>query len=234
LGIARAWVMGTGQAQKSLQILDTLEKSVENEADGIRRQRLKGHIAAVRAFVFSIQGDRSNTIANAQLANELLPADEIAVRAINLTTLGDIRSDDRRHDPSTMPILNQALALALQSEKPHVAMIASAALASAHLHTGRLHELQRVCLDALAIAEDYQKRYQRALSATANVYSLMARVLAEWGENEKAIQFARKGLLLSERWGQVDTEVMCLNYLGRALVFGNIPPLKEFRPGIGK
>jgi len=221
LGIARAWIMGTGQSQKSLQILDTLEKSVENAPEGIQRQRLKGHIAAVRAFVFSIQGDKPNTIAHAQLANELLPVDEIAVRALNLTTLGDIRSDDRRHDPNSLSILEQALTLALKAEKPHVAMIAAAALASAHLHAGRLHELQRVCLEALTIAEIYQKRTQRPLSATANVYSLLARVLAEWGENEKAIQYARKGLILSERWGQVDTEVMCLNYLGRALVFGN-------------
>jgi LuxR family maltose regulon positive regulatory protein len=100
-------------------------------------------------------------------------------------------------------------------------MIAYAALASANLHVGKLHELYRVCLEALKIAEDYQKRYQRPLSATANVYSLLARVLAEWGDNEKAIQFARKGLMLSEHWGQIDTEVNCLNYLGRALVFGN-------------
>jgi LuxR family maltose regulon positive regulatory protein len=221
LEIARAWVMGAGQAQKSLHILDTLEKGVENAPEDIQHQRLIGHIAAVRAFVYSILGDKSNTITYAQMADELLPADEFAVRALNLTTLGDIRSDDRRHDPSALPILQQALAMALQAEKPHVAMIAAAALASAHLHAGRLHELERVCLEALAIAEDYQQRYQRPLSATANVYSLMARVLAEWGENEKAIQFARKGLILSERWGQLDTEVMCLNYLGRALVFGN-------------
>jgi ATP/maltotriose-dependent transcriptional regulator MalT len=45
--------------------------------------------------------------------------------------------------------------------------------------------------------------------------------LGEWGENEKAIEFARKGLILSERWGLVTTEAICLTYLGRVLVFGN-------------
>jgi ATP/maltotriose-dependent transcriptional regulator MalT len=94
-------------------------------------------------------------------------------------------------------------------------------LASSNLHAGRMRELHRVCMDALEIADDYQRRYQQPLSATANVYSLFARVLAEWGENESAIQYARKGLAMSERWGQMDTEVMCLNYLGRALVYGN-------------
>ena len=221
LGIARAWALGARQVHKSHQLLDAVEKSVDDAPDSIERQRLKGHIAAARAFLFSIQGDRSNTIAYARQANKLLPPDEIAVRALNLAIWGDVRSDDRRHDPRTMHMLEQALALALQAEKPHVAMIAAAALASANLHVGRLRELHRVCLEALDIAEDYQSRYQRPLSATASVYSLLARVLSEWGENEKAVQFATRGLRLSERWGQADTEVLCLNYLGRALVFGN-------------
>jgi LuxR family maltose regulon positive regulatory protein len=223
LGITRAWALGSGQVQKSHQILDAVEKSLNDSPDSLECQRLKGHIAAARAYLYSIQGDKANTIINASLANELLPRDEIPVRAMNLTIWGDIRSDDRKHDPSSMPMLNQALSLALQAKKPHVAMIAAAALASANLHAGNLHELYRVCLEALKIAEEYQRRYQRPLSATANVYSLLARVLAEWGDNENAIQFARKGLILSEHWGQVDTEVMCLNYLGRALVFGNDP-----------
>jgi LuxR family maltose regulon positive regulatory protein len=220
LGIARAWVLGVGDVQKSLQILDDVEKSVENAPDSEERRRLKGHIAAARAFVFCALGDTTNTIAHARLANELLPTDEIAARAMNLTRWGDILID-KQNDLSAIPILEQALALARQAKKPHVAMIASAALASANHHAGRLHELHRICLDALAIEEDYQRRYNRPLSATAEIYSLLARVLAEWGEDEKAIQFARKGLMLSERWGELVTESLCLCYLGRILVFRN-------------
>jgi LuxR family transcriptional regulator, maltose regulon positive regulatory protein len=221
LGIAQAWALGARQIHRSQQILDAAEKKSEEKEDAVERQRMKGHIAAARAFLFSLQGAKDDTIAQARLANDLLPAEEIAVRALNLAIWGDTRSDDRRHDPSNAPILEQALALALQAKKPHVAMIAAAAMASANLHTGRMREIHRVCLDALEIADDYQQLYQQPLSATANVYSLFARVLAEWGENESAIQYARKGLAMSERWGQMDTEVMCLNYLGRALVYGN-------------
>jgi LuxR family maltose regulon positive regulatory protein len=220
LRIARAWILGAGQVQKSQQMLDAVEMSVENAPAGAERRRLKGHSAAARAFMFSVQGDKPNTIAQARLANELLPADEIAVRALNLTIWGDVLSADG-HDPSAMPILEQALALALQAEKPHVAMIAAGALASAHLGAGRLHDLHHVCREALAIAEDYQRRYQRPLAAMANVYPLLARVLAEWGETEKAVQAARKGLMLSERLGQADIDAASLDYLGRALAFGN-------------
>lgn len=220
LGIARAWVLGVGHIQKSQLLLDEVEKGVANVPDSEERQRLLGHIAAARAFMFCAQGDTINTIVQAKLANELLPADEISARAMNLTRWGDILID-KQNDLNAIPILEQALKLALQAKKPHVAMIASAALASANHHAGKLHELHRICMDALVIEADYHKRYRRSLSATAEIYSLLARVLAEWGDDEKAIQFARRGLNLSERWGEMITESLCLSYLGRILVLGN-------------
>ncbi len=220
LGLARAWAMGIGQVQKTHEILDEIERSAAEEPEDLEQRRLKGHLAAARAFVFSVQGDIPNTISNAKSADELLPEDEIAIRALNLANWGDVLSADR-HDPGAMPILDRAWTLALQAKKPHVAMIAAGALASAHLGAGRLHEVQRICLEALDVAESYQKKYQRLLSATSNVYSLLARTFAEWGENEKAIEYAHKGVMLSERWGIVDTDVICLDYLGRALVFAN-------------
>ncbi len=217
LGIARAWALGAGQVQKSKEILDAVEESIADTANINDAQRLRGHIAAARAYVFSLEGDRNNTIAQARLAEALLPPDETAVRAMNLTTWGDIRRDDRKHDPSALPMLERAFMLAMQAGKPHVAMSAAAAIASANLHLGTFHEMERVCREALRIADDYQQRYQRPLSATANVYALLARVMAEWDDSAQAVELARKGLLLSERWGQAETEVRCLNYLGRAL-----------------
>jgi LuxR family transcriptional regulator, maltose regulon positive regulatory protein len=222
LGIARAWVLGVGHIQKSQLILDEVEKSAKDVPDSEERQRLIGHIAAARAFVFCALGDTINTVMYARKANELLPPDEIAIRAMNLTRWGDVLIDSQ-NDLSAIPILEEALALALKAKKPHVALIAYAALASANHHAGRLHELHRVCLEGLVTAEDYQKRYQRPLTLTAEIYSLLARVMAEWGEGEQAIQFARKGLLLSERWGEISTESLCLSYLGRILVISNHP-----------
>ncbi len=222
LGIARAWVLGVGDIQKSQRLLDEVEKGIEDIPDSEERQRLMGHIAAARAFSFCALGDITNTVVYARKADELLPPDEIAVRAMNLTRWGDVLIDSQ-NDLSAIPILEEALALALKAKKPHVALIAYAALASANNHAGRLHELHRVCLQGLATAEDYQKRYQRPLTLTAEIYSLLARVMAEWGEGEQAIQFAQKGLLLSEHWGEISTEALCLSYLGYILVISNHP-----------
>ena len=221
LGIARAWALGAAQVHKSHEILDGVEESIRDLPASAELRRLRGHLAAARAYVFSVEGDRTNTIANARLADDLLPPAEIAVRAMNFTIWGDIRTDDRHHDPAALPMLEQALALAIQADKPHVAMIAASAIASANLHLGRFHEIARVCREALRIADEYERRHQRPLAATANVYTLLGRVMTEWGDHEQAVELAHKGVLMSERWGQPDTEVLCLTYLGRALSLAN-------------
>jgi hypothetical protein len=81
-----------------------VEKRVKEAPDSEERQRLTGHIAAARAFIYCAMGDAPNTIAHARQANELLPEDEIAVRAMNLTRWGDVLADTL-NDPSAVPIL---------------------------------------------------------------------------------------------------------------------------------
>jgi LuxR family maltose regulon positive regulatory protein len=125
--------------------------------------------------------------------------------------------------PVAIPIIEQALALALQAKKPHVALITATHLASCQQQMGNLHACHRTCLEALAVAEDYEKQYKRQLSATGQIYSLMARNLAEWGEFEKALQIARKGLQLSEQWGLPVAIIGSLDILGRILVFCQEP-----------
>jgi LuxR family maltose regulon positive regulatory protein len=220
LGIARAWVMGPGQFQKSQQILDAIEKNITNEPVSADLQRLKGHIAAARAFVLGAQEDEAIVLRYAKDANELLPPEDMAVRAMNLMSWAN-RLVANENNSSAMPILKQAMTLALQATKPHIAMIAASELATAHLFGGRLHELHRVCLEALSISEDYEKCYQYPLVATGEIYTLLARGYAEWGENENAIQIARKGLLLCEQWGRFSGEQLARLYLGRALVLAN-------------
>jgi hypothetical protein len=121
----------------------------------------------------------------------LLPADEIAVRAMNLIIWGDILVGNG-NDADAVPILEQALALATQAEKVYIIMIAGSSLATAHLFAGKLHEVHRVCLEALAIAEDFQSRFQNPLSATAEIYALFSRLFAEWGRTKKPLNLPAK------------------------------------------
>lgn len=217
LGIARAWSMGGGQVQKSHLLLNTVEEQLVGIADPLERRRLQAHLAAARVFVYSAQGDRENVVAQAQLAETLLPGNETAVRAMVLVLWGDILSQNG-YDPTAMPIMERALDLSLQADKPHVAMIALAALALGHQGAGRLNEAGRLCRKAMTLAEDYQKRMRRPIAASGICAGVLARVYYEQGDMEQAITFARQAVALCERWGQGDSEEMSLNYLGHILM----------------
>jgi len=218
LGIARAYLTPAGQLQKSEQILDAVEQNLAGITDPGEHRRLQGHLAAARVYIYNNQEDIAKTVRYAQLADDLLPADERAIRAVILALWGDCLSRNQ-HDPSAMPILERALALAQQAEKPHAALIAAAALALGHLNAGRFHQAQRVCRQALVLAEDYQNRTQQELSAAAMNYALMARICLEWNDLEQALHFGYQGVALGERWRQFDAELLCLQYLGQALMF---------------
>jgi LuxR family maltose regulon positive regulatory protein len=221
LDVARSWIWGIRQVPESLQLLDTAEQNINNVPDKLDRRRLTGHIAASRANLLTALGDYEHAVACIRLADELLPADEYVARILNIMNLGEIIGSGKKEYSSGIAILEQTLALAFKADKPQMIMMVTGSLANVNLFAGKLHELHRVCQQAITIAEKFQEQHQRPLPASAEVYVLLARCLAEWGENEQAIQIARKSVHLSKLTGRITLEALCLNYLGRILAFGN-------------
>ena len=99
----------------------------------------------------------------------------------------------------------------------HVSMSAATALSCAYFLLGKLHKAHAVCQEAVQTAEAFQQRHGQPLPAAASVYAELANILCEWGETEQAVLAARKGVALSERWGQTDTILLCLQYLANGL-----------------
>jgi LuxR family transcriptional regulator, maltose regulon positive regulatory protein len=220
LAIARAWVLSTGQIEKSHQMLDVVEKQIDDVKDEDECRRMRGHIAAVRAYLYTTQRQVIPAIENARQANELLPMEDAAVRAMNLDNLGDALLLGQ-NTSDAIQAMEQARELAMQAKKPHIAVIALASIGYTHLASGRLYAAHRVCQEALAIAEDYQKQYQRPLAAAADAYAIHSRVLSEWNRNDEAILIAQKALKLSELWGQAHSQSSSLLGLGRILACVN-------------
>jgi LuxR family maltose regulon positive regulatory protein len=219
LNVAYAWGLAyAGQNQPAVQVLSLAEQHIEAIPDEMRG-KLMGHIAAVRAYLAWTHGGRSaEAISFAETAEKLLPGDEIAVRALNLTTLGNALSQTN-DDLRAAEILAQALSLAQQAGQSHVAMQAASGLAYALMLMGKPRRGQVVCEEAIALAEAYQRRNARPLTAVASVYAILARIWLEFAAFEKALSFARKAVALSELWGQLDTLMMSLQYLVYALAF---------------
>ncbi len=218
LAVAHAWGLAyAGHMETAGMELSLAEKSVEPLANE-ERSRLRGHITAVRAYLAWSHGDQREAVAYAEEAASLIPPEEIAMQALNITTLGNALCQ-YGPEPRATEVLAQAMQLARQSGQAHVFMMAATALAYACVISGYFHRAHAACVEAIAIAEEYQRSNLRSLTASASVYAFLSRVLTEWGETDKAIQAARKGLALSEQWGQADTIMVCLLYLARTLAF---------------
>ena len=220
LEVAHAWGLAyTGQVNRADLALSLAEqRSDESASEG--RNKMLGHIAAVRAYLTWTNGNQAEAVAFAEKAAGLLPVEEIAVRALNLTTLGNALMQ-YAIDPRAAEVLEEALKLAQQVEQSHVIMATASGLAYAYIALGKFHRANEVCVEAIEIADAYQRRNARPLTAAASAYAFWSRVWLEMGEIEKAIQTARKAMALSEQWGQVDTMMVCHLYLTIALAYGN-------------
>lgn len=107
LDIAQAWVLVAEKADISNPFLDGVETRIAHIPASGERRHLQGQLAAVRAFVYSLHGDKINTVIQAERALGYLPLEERAVRALTLVTWGDVLSVDGP-DPAAIPILEQA------------------------------------------------------------------------------------------------------------------------------
>jgi LuxR family maltose regulon positive regulatory protein len=212
LSIAHAWALVyTGQMERTEAALANVEKHLDTLLPD-ERQRINGHIAAVRAYAAWVNGAAQAAVVSAESAARLLPTEEIAVRALNLTTLGNALT---QYQPSlhAVQVLEKAVSLARQACQTHVLMPAATALAYAYFNLGKIHKAYAVCQDALENAEAYQHLTGMSLNAAASVYAQLSAICCEWGNARQALHNARKGLALSELWGQTDTILLCLLHL---------------------
>ena len=220
LEVAYAWGLAyIAKNDQALLALSRAEQHMEGLADD-KRAKMFGHIGAVRAYVVWTNGGFSEAVTLAEKADKLLPLDDIAVRALNLTTLGNalIQIED---DPRSAEALEQAFLLAKKAGQLHVVMSTASGLAYTYGTLGKFRRAREICEEAIEIAEAYQKRNAHPLTASASVYAFMARTLMEAGEFDKALLTARKGIALSERWGQVDTIMICHLYLANIMALVN-------------
>jgi LuxR family maltose regulon positive regulatory protein len=220
LCVAHAWALAyTGQMERSGIALTLAEKCMD-QPPADECERIAGHVAAVRAYTAWVAGDQQVAVDAAEVADRLLTGEEAGVRALNLTTLGNALTQYQA-SPRAVQVLEQAVTLARQSKQSHVLMLAASALAYAYAVLGSLRKAQAVCLEAIDVADAYQQKTRQQLSAAASVYAILAGILSKRGEIQQSIQASRKGLALSELWGQADTVMVCLLHLADGLSLGN-------------
>ncbi len=214
LYIAQAWVyVYAGKLDASEAALQWAEESLDclNKQE---RARASGHIYTIRAYRFWMQGEGKVAEENARKALEILPDDELSVRAFASKSLGAGLIQYSDINKGIKP-LQDAANWALEAGNDHVYILASGSLAYLFILQGKIHQAEQVCRDVLERVENQLTRESPAIS---QIYEMMSDISFSRNNLEQAFQFAQLGLEMGKYWGQFDTLTVGCTYSVSALI----------------
>jgi len=225
LCVAHAWVLAhAGQLDGIEPLLQDAEQAlagpdehaetpVPRSAEG---QHVRGHIAAVRAYVAALKGDNCRAAGLAGEALDRLPETDLTVRGWTALLLGCVLRSQGDYTAAAEAFA-EALVVSRAADDSHITVDVLWEQAALQLAQGQLHKVMSTCEEALQIANQYTERGGWQLPVTGYIYSLMGFVLCEWNDLEAALHYAQEGIELCKQWGQADALTQGYFRLARAL-----------------
>jgi LuxR family maltose regulon positive regulatory protein len=198
LWLARAWLAAyTGQLGSIEPLLAEAEAGLSACETPTDQQTLRGHLAAIRAYMGFLRGEEDIAVQAAEAALEYLPPDDRLMRCQVATTLGLALQDAGQ----AAQAFEQAIAYAQGLSISHVTISAYGCQAYLFATRDRLREAYAVCQTALQLARTANARPLPTLSF---VYVALSVVLLEWNDLENADRYAREAVVLARQWEQAD------------------------------
>lgn len=207
--ISHAWVVVfAGQ-------VDNVEPHVRRAEDALNaapnvepseREHIMAHIAALRGYVFGLQGNwtRSHDYASEALA--LMPESNIVARGWTTLLLAVILRAFGR-----LPEAEQAFvqAEAMSRAAGFVPLTVDILWERSEMQRtqGKLSAALESCRNVLDMATEYRRRTGRRLAPTGYTYTGIAAVLREWNQLDEALHNADEAVALSGRWGMADAVI---------------------------
>jgi LuxR family maltose regulon positive regulatory protein len=165
------------------------------------QKHLTGRMCAIEAYASSQRGDLERGKELSQKALSLLPVDDrtrswaAMNQAFSLRRSGDLSGAEQA--------FSEALAIIEEVGDEHNHLHALSGLATIQASRGRLHRAAGSYRAVLELADQYA-RQGLWFPITGDIHTALSTILAEWNELDEALQHARLGVEISERWGQLD------------------------------
>jgi LuxR family maltose regulon positive regulatory protein len=187
LGMIHAWALAlTGQWNE-------VEQSLAQIGDG----HVPGEMAALQAYVASVQGDVPRTIALCEQASEALPERKWFSRSFVALSLG-IAYFAGGQPRAARKALSEAIELCRTSGLTYMMQGTMIELGLVQQTAGSLQEAAQTCRRALELAPGQDVR---PVPNVGRAYVCLAKVHYEWNNLERALQYATKGIELTELGG---------------------------------
>jgi LuxR family maltose regulon positive regulatory protein len=216
LSISLAWVLAyAGQLAMVEEQLQEVEIALARVGAPSEAQHIRGHSAAIRAYLAGLRGNMSRAAELCREALEHLPEQDLA-RGFATSLLGSVLRWSGDLDAAAQ-VSGQAIAMRQANGHHRVAADAFCDLAALQLTQGQLHEAATTCREALQSADESLSRGGGHESLAGFAHSRMSAVLLEWNDVDAAVQFAKEGIDLAQQWGWADALLFGYGYLESAL-----------------
>ncbi len=187
LGVIHTWALAlTGQWTE-------VKQSLAKIGDGY----VPGEIAAIQAYVASVQGDVPRTIALCKQASEALPESKWFSRSFVALSLG-IAYFAGGQPRAASKALGEAIELCRASDLTYMMQATMIELGLVQETAGSLREAAQTCRRALELAPGQDVR---PVPNVGRAYVCLGKVHCEWNNLDRALQYATKGIELTEMGG---------------------------------
>ncbi len=187
LGVIHTWALAlTGQWTE-------VKQSLAKIGDGY----VPGEIAAIQAYVASVQGDVPRTIALCKQASEALPESKWFSRSFVALSLG-IAYFAGGQPRAASKALGEAIELCRASDLTYMMQATMIELGLVQETAGSLREAAQTCRRALELAPGQDVR---PVPNVGRAYVCLGKVHCEWNNLDRALQYVTKGIELTEMGG---------------------------------
>ena len=207
LCILNAWYLfvrgDLEEAERSLEAaeknflagINSADTKLSSESDQLVVSKLRGRVAAIRAFIYSYRGNISGMMQSAHQALEDLPPQDLTWRSTVAIALGDAygMAGDMA---SAYKARLEALEASKAGENIYLILICSMKLAVTVRMRGQLQRAIDICQQELLLANE---KGVSQMAVEGCLLAIWAEVLAEINELDEALSKARRGIEITAR-----------------------------------
>lgn len=202
LRLAQGWALAyAGRLDEAEAAAE--EVSAAGEVDsGAGLARRRGHVAALRAYVSWLRGEKQEAVALARQALAALPSGERPARCMAAVTAGNALEEMGALDEAGR-MFEEGRALGRQLPPGHLPLFAAGSMAYHLLRQGQLRRAAALCDEALSLAGDGAP-FGRELPVLSLLHAMRGSVSLRQYRLDEALAHTRRALTLARQWEQVD------------------------------
>lgn len=201
LRIHKGWALILlGRLEEVESVLASVERSLPSQRTK-EEDEMVGHVAAIRAYKFAMQGEAARAVTLAGEASRFLPERDAAVRSVVTFTLGTAHRLKGNLTEASQT-LEEAWTAGSAADNLYLALGAISSLADLKFDQGQLHHAARTYREMLALATWPDGR---RLPAAAMALFGLGMIDYEWNELQPAEEHTLQARELACQWGHLAT-----------------------------